>query len=269
LSINIEDYPMLSPSIIKTEKGQVEVYAGGTGALIVLLPSLGRGAEDFFDLAPELIGLGYRVAAPEPRGIGKSTGPTEGISFHDFAADVAAVIRAEGGRAVVAGHAFGQKVGRTVAMDYPDLVRCVIMLAGAGRAIIPPDVRAAIMKSGDLTATEAERIEALKLAFFAPGHDPVAAGWLEGWHPEVKKVQLAAEGRTKDDEFIPAGRAPILDVQAEFDTVVPPSARQDLKNELGERVTIHVVKNAGHALIPEQREAVAASMDAYIKTLPA
>ena len=56
-------------------------------------------------------------------------------------------------------------------------------------------------------------------------------------------------------------------MQAEFDTVVPPSARQDLKNELGDRVTIQVIKNAGHALIPEQAAAVAEGMDAYIKTL--
>lgn len=182
---------------------------------------------------------------------------------------MAAVIRAEGGRAVIGGHAYGQKIGRTVAMDHPALVRAVIMLAGAGRAIIPPDVRTAIMQSGDLSLTEAQRVEALKLAFFAPGHDPVAAGWLKGWYPDVKKLQLAAESRTRDDEYIPAGRAPILDMQAEHDTVVPPWARQDLKNELGERVTIHVIKDAGHALIPEQPEAVADAMARYVKRLPA
>lgn len=258
---------MLTPMLVTTPVGQVEVHAGGAGPLIVLLPSLGRGAADFFELAPRLIGLGYRVAAPEPRGIGRSSGPLEAISYHDLAADVAAVIRHEGGRAVVAGHAYGQKIGRTVAMDHPDLVRAVIMLAGAGRAIIPPEVRAAIMRAGDLTLSDAERIEALRLAFFAPGHDPVAAGWLKGWYPEIKKIQLAAEARTRDDEYIPAGRAPILDVQAEFDTVVPPSARQDLKTELGQRVTIHVIKDAGHALIPEQPEAVAEAMDAYIRGL--
>jgi pimeloyl-ACP methyl ester carboxylesterase len=258
---------MLASSILKTMSGQVEVHSGGSGPLVVLLPSLGRGAADFMELGDMLIKRGYRVAAPEPRGIGKSQGPFEGITFHDLAADVAAVIRAEGGKAVIGGHAFGQKVGRTVAMDHPDLVRCVIMLAGAGRAIIPAHIRTAIMQSGDPTLSDAERLEALKIAFFAPGNDPVAAGWLKGWHPEIKKVQLAAESRTKDDEFIPAGRALILDMQAEFDTVVPPSARQDLKNELGDRVTIQVIKNAGHALIPEQATAVAEGMDAYIKTL--
>jgi pimeloyl-ACP methyl ester carboxylesterase len=260
---------MLTPSILKTATGQVEVYSGGNGPLVVLLPSLGRGATDFFALGDKLIELGYRVVAPEPRGIGKSEGPFENITFHDLAQDVADVIKANGGKAIIAGHAFGQKVGRTVAMDHPEIVRCVIMLAGAGRAIIPPEVRKAIMASGDPSLSEAERITALKLAFFAPGNDPVAAGWLKGWYPEIKKVQLAAEGKTKDDEFIPAGRAPILDMQAEFDTVVPPSARQDLKNELGDRVTIQVIANAGHALIPEQPAAVAAGIDAYAKKLPA
>ena len=260
---------MLTPTILKTAAGQVEVYAGGSGPLIVLLPSLGRGAADFMELGDRLIKLGYRVAAPEPRGIGNSRGPFEGISFHDLAEDVADVIRANGGMAVIAGHAFGQKVGRTVAMDHPEIVRCMIMLAGAGRAIIPPEVRKAIMASGDPTLSDAERVEALKLAFFAPGNDPVAAGWLKGWYPEIKKVQLGAEGRTADDEYIPAGRAQILDMQAEFDTVVPLSARQDLKNELGDRVTIQVIANAGHALIPEQVDAVAAGIDAYVKKLPA
>jgi pimeloyl-ACP methyl ester carboxylesterase len=260
---------MLVPTILKTAAGQVEVYSGGGGPLIILLPSLGRGATDFLELGDRLIQLGYRVAAPEPRGIGKSQGPLADISFHDLANDVADVIKANGGKAVVAGHAFGQKVGRTVAMDHPDLVRCVIMLAGAGRAIIPPEVRKAIMASGDLSLSESERVDALKLAFFAPGNDPVAAGWLKGWRPDIKKAQLGAESRTTDDEYIPAGRAPILDMQAEFDTVVPPSARQDLKNELGDRVTVQVIPNAGHALIPEQVDAVAAGIDAYVKKLPA
>src|SRR5271156_2143618 len=102
---------MLTSSILRTTSGQVEVYTGGSGPLVVLLPSLGRGAADFMELGEMLIQRGYRVAAPETRGIGRNQGPFEGISFHDLAADVAAVIRVEGGKAVIAGHAFGQKVG--------------------------------------------------------------------------------------------------------------------------------------------------------------
>jgi pimeloyl-ACP methyl ester carboxylesterase len=260
---------MLKSRIVPTTAGQIEANVGGSGPLIVLLPSLGRGASDFARLAPLLVARGYRVATPEPRGMGRSEGPLDGITFHDLAADVAAVIRAEGGTAVIGGHAFGQKVARTIAMDYPELVRAIVMLAGAGRAPIPPEVRAAILRCGDPSLPDDERVAALRIAFFAPGNDPVAAGWLEGWHPDIKLKQLGAENATPLDEFISAGRAPILDMQAEFDTVVPPSARQDLRNELGERVTIRVIPNAGHALIPEQVEAVAAAMDDYIRRLPA
>lgn len=259
---------MLTSGILPTRDGQIELTVGGSGPLIVLLPSLGRGATDFARLVPLLVARGYRVAAPEPRGMGRSEGPLEGITFHDLAADVAAVIRAEGGRAVIGGHAFGQKVARTVAMDHPELVRAIVMLAGAGRAAIPAEIRAAILRCGDPGLPDDERVEALKTAFFAPGNDPVAAGWLDGWHPTIKAKQLAAENATHPDEFISAGRAPILDMQAECDTVVPQSARQDLRNELGDRVTIRVIPNAGHALIPEQVEAVAAAMDDYIRALP-
>jgi len=259
---------LMRSTILKTADGQVDLSVGGNGPLIVLLPSLGRGASDFARLAPLLVARGHRVAAPEPRGMGRSKGSLDGITFHDLAADVAAVIRAEGGRAVIGGHAFGQKVARTVAMDHPDLVRAIIMLAGAGRAPIPPEVRAAILRCGDPGLPDDARVAALKIAFFAPGNDPVAAGWLEGWHPDIKVKQLAAENATPADEFISAGEAPILDMQAEFDTVVPPSARQDLRNELGDRVTIRVIPNAGHALIPEQVEAVAAAMDDYVRRLP-
>jgi pimeloyl-ACP methyl ester carboxylesterase len=255
---------VLTTSLIDTGTARIEVHAGGAGPLVVLLPSLGRGAADFANLAGALIERDYRVLCPEPRGIGRSIGPMDGNTLHNLAADIAVLIRAEGGGpAVAAGHAFGQKVARTLAADHPELVKAVIMLAGAGRAPIPEHVRLAILVCGDHTKSDAERIEALNTAFFAPGNDPTV--WLQGWYPDTKAMELAAEKATPLDEFIGAGHAPILDVQAEDDTVVPPAARQDLKNELGDRVTIAVVPRAGHALLPEQPAAVASIVDAYLR----
>jgi pimeloyl-ACP methyl ester carboxylesterase len=191
-----------------------------------------------------------------------------GNTLHDLALDIVAVVAHDGAtRCITAGHAFGNKVARALASRHPDLVRGVIMLAGAGRAPIPDDVRLSILGSGDLALPDAVRIKHLMKAFFAPGNDPTS--WLKGWYPATKAMELEAERLTPLDEFIPAGRAPILDLQADDDTVVPPSARQCLKNEIGERVTIAVVKNAGHALIPEQPQCVAEVMHAYIGRLPA
>jgi pimeloyl-ACP methyl ester carboxylesterase len=256
----------MNSTILRTEHAAIEVLVEGSGPPIVLLPSLGRGARDFDEVSAALAMRGYRAVRPQPRGIGQSAGPMRGNTLHHLASDIAAIIRQLGaGPAVVAGHAFGNKVARTLAADDPALVRAAVILAGAGRAAIPEDVRLSILASGDLTRPDEERTEHLMKAFFAPGNDP--SGWLGGWYPETKAMQLEAERATSPDDFIGAGAAPILDVQAADDRVVPAEHRMDLKNEVGDRVTVVVIENAGHALLPEQPARVAATIDAYVSRL--
>ena len=122
-----------------------------------------------------------------------------GLTLHDFAADVAAVIEHERkGPVVVVGHAYGHFVAGTLATDRPDLVRGVVLAAASAGKVPPgvhepsvsPEVREAIEKSGDLSLPEADRLRYLQLAFFAPGHDPRV--WLGGWHPETEKAENAA-----------------------------------------------------------------------------
>src|SRR5882757_5340145 len=105
-------------TVIRRADVALEVLAQGGGPRIVLLPSLGRGAEDFERIAERLARAGFRVLRPQPRGIGRSRGPMTGIDLHDYAADVAAVIEQDGGGAAfVAGHAFGHRVTRMLATD--------------------------------------------------------------------------------------------------------------------------------------------------------
>ena len=158
-----------------------------------------------------------RVLRPQPRGIGQSRGPLTGIDLHDWAADVGAVIAHEGlGPAFVVGHAFGNRVARMLATDRPDLVRAVALVAAnIGKAPSPPQVRQAIRNSANPLLSDAERIEALQFAFFAPGNDP--RGWLKGWHPEVLQAQRIAGDRTSREEDFAAGRAPILYLQPDHD----------------------------------------------------
>src|SRR5215211_8734893 len=86
---------------------RLEVLAQGKGPTIVMLPSLGRGVSDFDAVADRLADAGFRVLRPEPRGIGKSTGPWQGVKLEEFAADIAAVIEQDNnGPAFVVGHAF-------------------------------------------------------------------------------------------------------------------------------------------------------------------
>jgi pimeloyl-ACP methyl ester carboxylesterase len=259
--------------IVSYDSVRIEVLEQGKGPAILILPSLGRGAEDYDRVAALLVADGFRVLRPQPRGIGRSSGPMTGLTLHDYAADVAAVIEQRAKpSAIVVGHAFGNFVARMLATDHPELVRAVVLAAaspgkvppGSG-PVIAPDVREAIDKSGDRTLPTAERLRYLQRAFFAPGHDPHV--WLNGWHEQAQKAESAASAATPVDQWFAAGRAPILDLQAEDDTVAPRKFAGVLKDALGERVTVVVIAHAGHALAPEQPQAMADAIAAYARHL--
>lgn len=256
------------------QHGQTTIYytVQGEGDAVVLLPSLGRGPSDFDQLADLLASRALKVIRPWPRGLDRSTSPVEPITLHDFAEDVAAVIREEGTpNAVIAGHAFGNFVARTTATDHPSLVRGVVLVAGSpgktpnGQPSIPLDILDSVYASSDLALPDAERLEHLKIAFFAPGNDPSI--WLDGWYPDLKAFQTIAWQATPVDEFFSAGSSSVLDLQAEQDTVAPRENSRMLKDALGDRVTISVIAGAGHALVPEKPQEVADAIIDWVKHL--
>ena len=233
---------------------------------LVLLPSSSRDSEDFDEIAEKFTAEGFRVIRPQPRGMCASTGPMDGLTLHDYAADVAKVIeRVAGGTAFVLGHAFGQWIGRCVAADHPHLVRGTILAAAAAKSA-DPGLRDHLAKCVDTTLPDPVRLAALQIAFFAPGHDP--SSWFGNWHPLAAKSQRAASAATPQDDWWTAGTAPVLDMQAEHDPWRPPSTRNGISDDLGaDRVTIVVIPDASHALIPEQPDAVVRAVRAWTQTL--
>ena len=254
---------------------EIVVYSQGRGDVIVLLPSLGRGATDMLELAVPLCEAGFRVLRPEPRGHGGSTGPLEGKTLHDWAGDIAAVILQETAAPVwVVGHAHGNWIARTLASDHPQRVRGLVLLAGSAGKVpkgtqalpIPPEVRTLIERCAEPDLPDAERLHALQQVFFAPGND--ARPWLTGWDRHLMAMQTLAQRRTPVDEFFAGGTAPILNVQAAHDAVAPPAYANVLREYLGERVTNATIANAGHALLPEQLQAVVETTVNYIRQHP-
>jgi pimeloyl-ACP methyl ester carboxylesterase len=258
--------------IVTYDEVRLEVIAQGSGPLVVMLPSRGRGAEDFDVIAGGLAEAGFRVLRPQPRGAGSSRGPMNGLSLHDFARDTAAVIQHQGGGpAIIVGHAFGNWVARMTAVDYPQLVRGVVIVAAAAKAYPAgfagaKELSQAVSKSADPVLPDSERLKYLQLAFFAPGND--ARGWLKGWHQQVDEAQSAAGRATKQSEWWPGGTVPLLDLQGELDPFRPRAMMNDIREEFGERVTIVVIPNASHALIPERPAAVLEAILQWIGRLP-
>ena len=247
----------------------IETYVQGSGPAIVMLPSTGRdGGDDFDGVAAVLQAAGYKVLRPQPRGVAGSKGPMQGVSLHQLGDDVALVIdRLGDGRAVIIGHAFGHFVARMTAVDHPAEVRGIV-LAAAAASSYPPDIAAAPTAAGALSAPEASRLAALRLAFFAPGHD--ARQWLTGWYPATLQMQSDSREKAgvKQSDWWGAGTAPLLELIPAEDPFKPRDKWGEMRQSYGDRVQTVVIPDASHALFPEQPKAVADAVIAWVKTLP-
>lgn len=234
---------------------------------VVMLPSLGRSSSDFDTLAVRVAAQGYRVLLPEPRGIGGSSGPLENQTLHDFAADIADVITALSSAPVVLiGHAYGNRVARTVAADHPHLVQELVLIAAGGLIPIHEEIVAAMRGSMTPELAREERLAHLSKAFFAPGNDPSV--WLDGWWPEAALAQSAAVRATKVEDWWEAGGKPITVLQASDDAIATRENAEDLARRLGDRVKIVDISGAGHAMLPEQPEQIAVAVLKVVRGAP-
>jgi pimeloyl-ACP methyl ester carboxylesterase len=252
--------------LVKYDTIEIDVIAEGKGPLIVLLPSRGRDSEDYDEVAAGLAKAGFRVLRPQPRGMHASKGPLKDITLHDLARDVATVIERENaGPAVIVGHAYGNWVARMTAVDHPKLVRGVVLAAAAAKKF-PPRLSQLVSKSADMTVPEAERLAAMQEIFFASGSDPKI--WLKGWWTEASEGQRVAAANVKQSDWWAAGNVPLLDLQAAIDPFKPKGTENELKDEFPDRVTVAVIPNASHALLPEQPAAVVEAIAKWVRGLP-
>jgi pimeloyl-ACP methyl ester carboxylesterase len=240
------------------------VSVQGEGQPVVLLPSLGRGPDDFVDLAERLARAGFQVLSLEPRGWAGSSISVADITLTDLADDVAAVIWAVGGGpAAVVGHDFGGQVARTTASRHPSLVKNMVLLATPGPVPPKPEPATAHRRTFVPELSMEEHLEAVALAFFAPGNDPVV--WVDGWNPILASAQLDAQQRTPTEMWASGGNVDTLIVRPAEDRIVSTESTRQLANELGGKVSLVEVPGAAHALLPEQPEAVAISVLTWLR----
>lgn len=250
-------------TIVPAPGASIYVRTAGTGPALLLLPGMGRPAQDMDPLARLLVQAGYRVIQPDPRGIGGSTGPLNGLTLHTLAGDVAAVIEAAGESGItIVGHAFGNRIARTVAADRPELVRTVVLLGCSGK-VQPSAAIAEAIRLAQAPDTEPEsRAKAVADAWFAPGRD--TSVWMDGWSQPVMKASLAAAAATDTAAWWTAGQARVVIIQGLADVAAPPENGRLLKEEIGDRADLIGLPGIGHALAVEDPETVAAAIVARL-----
>lgn len=244
----------------------IDAAAPGPRPAVVLLPSSLRDSLDFDPLARCLACAGFRVLRPQPRGTARSHGPMAGLDLAMLAQDVVHTIDSFGdGRAVIVGHAFGHYVARVADLMHPDKVRGIVV-AGAAAQTFPAGMAEALAIASDPTRPDAVRLAQLQRAFFAPGNDPTR--WLSGWYPGLRTIYRAAGSTPPKTVWWPVSRAPLLDLQGAQDPWRPPETRDELRHALGrDRVDVHIVPQASHALPVEQPDAAAAAISGWMRAL--
>jgi len=247
-------------------KGEVtiSVTVRGSGPLVLLVPSLGRGGGDFDDLAARLARAGFTAVSLDPRGVGQSRGPMEGLTLFDYAEDAAMVARGLSHKpAVFIGHAYGNRVVRALASRHPEAVSGLILLAAGGQVAMAPEVKRALDDVFLENLSPTEHLAAVRTAFFASGNDP--AVWTEGWYPAVAKAQSTANLSTPSGAWTAGGRAPMLIVQAAEDPVATPANAETLKQAAPDRVMVVTIPQASHAMLPEQPTLIADIVIGYLR----
>ena len=87
-----------------------------------------------------------------------------------------------GGKAVIVGHAYGNWIARMTAVDYPALVRGVVVLAAAAKQF-PPELLTAINVAGNPALPKRAAPRGVAVRFLRAGQRSDRDG-LNGWHPD-------------------------------------------------------------------------------------
>jgi pimeloyl-ACP methyl ester carboxylesterase len=114
----------------------------GSGDRIVLLVhGFLEHAHAWDWVAPRLAGAGYHVHALDWRGHGDSEwiGPGGYYHFADYVADLAAVVRALGGKAALVAHSMGGSASTLYAGTEPERVTRLALVEGLGPPDMPPE----------------------------------------------------------------------------------------------------------------------------------
>jgi pimeloyl-ACP methyl ester carboxylesterase len=247
--------------IIDVGAASLECTVNGSGDPLVVLANAGCST-GYLERFGERIG-GSQIIAINMRGVGASRGALGNATLHDLASDVAGVLEAlQCGPAHILGHAFGNRIARCLAADHPAMVRGVILVA-AGGLIGPPTPLGSVFRDAPPTRLMGPECVALGARWLSPASDPKILASVECW-PQVHIAHLATSGRVQRDEWWTGGNAPLLVIQGLDDTAAPPGNGHALRDQLGERVHVVDIPRAGHFVILEQPDPVAAAVTEFI-----
>jgi pimeloyl-ACP methyl ester carboxylesterase len=230
---------------------------------VVLLPSLGRNASDFDQLAQSLRSASWPVIAYDPmRLVARNfASPT----MDDLVEDLHQFLGSGSEPIHLVGHSFGNRVARAFAVQHPERVSSLTLLAAGGLVPMKPWVKLALRRAFDDTLPPLEHLAAIDHAFFAAESDPTV--WLEGWSKELANIQRRVTQVTPAATWWFATAPRVLVMQGLQDRIaVPENGRRYVEELLDSGIDARLVelRQAGQAMLPEQPRQIAQALLSFL-----
>lgn len=222
--------------------GRVHLVEQGSGPLVLLVHGFPESWYSWRHQLPALAAAGYRAAAIDVRGYGRSSRPDDPAAYRmtELVRDNAAVVHALGEEsAVVVGHDWGAAIAANSALLRPEVFRAVGMLS------VPYTPRGGPRPSEVFASMGGE--EEFYVSYFQrPGRaeaeiEPDVRGWLAGFYAALSADTMpgagapdphfVARGGTLRERF-PAGALPAWLGTAELDVYAAEFERTGLTGAL-------------------------------------
>ncbi|MGD9573515.1 MAG: alpha/beta fold hydrolase [Thermoleophilia bacterium] len=188
------------------------------------LHDLGQSGESMLDALSAVEGE-YTIIAPDLRGHGGSPTPHGPWSIDDFASDVARLVAAEGGGAILVGVGLGAATGLALALGHPGLVAGLVV-SGVGPRGEDPEGQDRWQRAAR-ALRERRGAEGVALAAEAMGTRP-------DWRGALAQVD-----------------APVIVLAGSADRAVPAEVQRELSAWI-QNARFQVVPKAGHNVAAER-----------------
>ncbi len=241
---------------------------------VVLLHGLGSSGASWQMQMEPLAALGFRVVAPDIPGFGWSPWPGGKVTIPRFAALMAQFMRGTG---AVPAHVMGISMGGTIALqlalDFPDLVRSLVLVNTFAR-LRPRTVREWLYFLGRMfmvrfVSMEKQADMVVRHLFPRPEQEEIRATLkrqILQADPKVYRAAMNALFRFDVRHRLTEIRVPTLVVTGAADTTVAPAVQEELARGIPNARHV-VIPDAGHAVIVDSPDAFNETVTAFYRDL--
>ncbi|MCX5384573.1 alpha/beta fold hydrolase [Streptomyces sp. NBC_00083] len=203
-----EPYAALRHRTVETPGGRMHLVEQGAGPLVLLVHGFPESWYSWRRQIPALAAAGFRVAALDVRGYGRSSKPTARDAYRmvDLVEDNVAAVRALGEEsAVIVGHDWGSNIAAVSALLRPEVFHAVGLLSVP---YAPPGGPRPTDVFGQIGGPEQE----FYVSYFQePGRaeaeiEPDVRGWLAGFYAALSADTMPADGEPDPHFVAPDGR---------------------------------------------------------------